>query len=151
MADPVALLDELRPLHNVASGVDGAAPIVAMTLLGCAAALILTFTLGPWLARRRALRREALENLAATRALPAPDRLAAQAAILRRLVRSVNGAAARERGDAWLDSLDLTFSTRFFSKEQGEAFGDALYRPVADLDVAALDAALERLFARIER
>jgi hypothetical protein len=63
----------------------------------------------------------------------------------------LNGAAARERRAAWLASLDLTFSTRFFSKERGEAFGDALYQPPADLDVDALDAALERLFARIDR
>jgi hypothetical protein len=152
MADPAHLLAELRPLHSVASGVDGAAPIVAMALLGCAAALILTFTLGPWLTQRRALRRYALENLAATRALPETERLVAQAAILRRLVKTLNGpAAAGQRGDAWLASLDSIFSTRFFSNERGEAFGDALYRPPAALDVDALDAALEGFFARIDR
>ncbi len=151
MADPAHLLAELRPLHNVAGAVDGAAPVVAMALLGCAAAIILSCTLGPWLSRRRALRRYALDNLAAARALPGEERLAAQAAILRRLVRTLNGAGARERGAAWLASLDSTFSTRFFSKERGEAFGDALYRRPADLDVDALDESLERLFARIDR
>lgn len=151
MADPAHLLAELRPLHNVASGVDGAASIVAMALLGCAAAIVLSCTLGPWLGRRRALRRHALENLAATRALPEPERLAAQAAILRNVAKTLNGAVRRQRGDAWLASLNSMFSTRFFSEERGAAFGDALYRPPADIDVDALDAALGRFFARIDR
>ena len=151
MADPARLLAELRPLHNVASGGDGAAPIVAMALFGCVAAIVLSCTLGPWLARRRALRRYALENLAATRALPEPERLAAQAAVLRHVAKTLNSAVTHRRGDAWLAGLDSMFSTRFFSKERGAAFGDARYRPSADLDLDALDAALGRFFARIDR
>ena len=150
MADAAHLLDGLRPLH-IPSGIEHAAPVVAGAWLGCAAALVCACTLGPWLIRRRALRRFALDGLAATRAFPEGARLVAQAALLRRLVAQLDAAAAQERGDAWLARLDNAFSTQFFSQQGGRAFGDALYRPPADFDVDALDEALQRLFARIER
>jgi len=150
MADPARLLAELRPLHAVASGVDSMTPVIAMSVLGCAAAIALFYTLGPWLMRRRALRRHALEKLAATRALPEPERLAAQAAILRHVAKTLSGVT-RQRGDAWLARLDSMFSTRFFSDERGAIFGEALYRRPAGLDLDALDAALGRFFARIDR
>ncbi len=150
MADAAHLLDGLRPLH-IASGRDSAAPVLVMASLGCAAALVCAFTLGPWLIRRRALRRFALEELAATRPLPEDARLVAQAALLRRVVAQSDAAAAQVHGDAWLTHLDRMFSTRFFSQGGGRAFGDALYRPPGDLDVDTLDGALHRLFSRIER
>lgn len=150
MADAAHLLDGLRPLH-IASRIDHATPVVAMALLGCAAAFICAFALGPWLIRRRALRRFALEELTATRALPEDARLVAQAALLRRIVAQLDAAAAQERGDNWLIRLDRAFSTQFFSRQSGQAFGDALYRQPAEFDVDALDEALRRIFARIER
>jgi hypothetical protein len=150
MSDMAQLLNGLRPLH-IASEIDRASPVVAMALLGCAAALACTFALGPWLMRRRALRRFALDELAATRALPSEARLVAQARLLRRIVAQLNAGAAREQGETWLNRLDRVFSTRFFSEQAGQAFGDALYRPLADVDVDALDEALQRHFVRIER
>ena len=150
MADAAHLLDGLRPLH-IASGIDDATSVVAMAFLGCAAALVCAFALGPRLIRRRALRRFALEELAATRALLEEARLVAQATLLRRIVAQLNAGAAQEQGETWLVRLDRAFSTRFFSQQAGQAFGDALYRPPADVDVDALDGALKRHFARIER
>lgn len=151
MVDPAQVLDGLRPLHISTTGIEGATPVVAMAVLGCAAALVCSRTLGPWLMRRRALRRSALDELATTRALADEERLLAQAALLRRVVGALDGDAAHQRGDAWLARLDATFSTRFFSRERGQAFGDALYRPPAEPDIEALDAALEDIFARIEQ
>ncbi len=150
MADAALLLDGLRPLH-VTSEIEHATPVVIMAFLGCTAALVCAFTLGPWLIRRSALRRFALEELAATRALPADARLVSQAALLRRVVARLDARAGQERGDDWLLSLDRAFSTQFFSQQAGQAFGDALYRPRADVDVDALDEALRRHFARIKR
>jgi len=150
MVDTAHVLDGLGPLHIV-SGIDRATPALAMASLGCAAALVCAFTLGPWLIRRRALRRFALEELAATRAFSEDARLVAQAALLRRVVARLDAAAAQERGDAWLTRLDRAFSTQFFSQQAGQAFGDALYRPPADFDLDALDEALQRLFSRIRR
>jgi hypothetical protein len=150
MADAAHLLDGLRPLH-LASGTDLATPVIAMASLGCAAALICAFIFGPWLIRRRALRRCALEELAAMRHLPEDARLVAQAALLRRVVAQLDGAIPRECGDAWLARLDSAFSTQFFTQQTGQAFGDALYRQPAKFDVDALDGALQRLFARIKR
>lgn len=150
MADAAHLLDGLRPLH-MASGIDRAAPVLLMASLGCAAALVCAFTLGPWLIRRRALRRFALKELAATRALSAEARLVAQAALLRRVVSRLDPAAAQEHGDLWLTRLDRIFSTQFFSRQGGQAFGDALYRPPSEFDVDALDEELQRHFVGIKR
>jgi hypothetical protein len=150
MADAAQLMDGLRPLH-ITSGIDQATPVVAMALLGCAAALACAFALGPWLIRRRALRRFAHRELAATRALPQEARLVAQATLLRRIVAQLNAGSAQEQGEIWLARLDRAFSTRFFTQQAGQTFGDALYRPPANADVDALDEALQRHFARIER
>lgn len=151
MPDATQLLKDLRPLH-AAAVVDDAMPLVVMSLLGCAAALSLHFFFIPWLKRRRILRVSALNKLAKTRTLPSEERLAAQAAILRSLVKALSGSsAAHARGAQWLDSLDATFSTRFFSSEQGQVFSDPLYRPSTAFDIEAIDRALAGFFTRINR
>jgi hypothetical protein len=151
VADATQLLKDLRPLHAV-SAVSDAMPVIVMGLLGCAAALVLIFFFMPWLRRRRILRASALNKLAKTRTLPSAERLAAQAAILRSIVKALSGStAAHARGAEWLDSLDATFSTRFFSSEQGQVFSDPLYRSSTAFDIEAMDRALAAFFTRIDR
>ena len=78
------------------------------------------------------------------------ERLAAQAQLLRRLVRALSGdSAARAQDGAWLGVLDRTFSTTFFTSGAGRVFGDGLYRPGADADVEALDHSLSSLIAAL--
>jgi len=151
MADVTQLLKDLRPLH-VPNIVDDVTPVVVMSVLGCAAALGLYFILAPWLRRRRLLRVSALQRLAKARSLPATERLAAQAAILRNLVKVLSGnAAAHARGDEWLACLDTTFSTRFFTSEQGQIFSDPLYQPSITFDIEAIDKVLAGFFSRIKQ
>jgi hypothetical protein len=150
MADPARMLDALRDIHVPVGGDSG--PILTMILIGCAAAIALTLALRPRLRRWGAVRRSALEVLAGSRSLEPAERLAAQAVLLRRLVRTIDGdTAARLQGAAWLDCLDRLFATHFFTEGEGRNFGEALYRPHASQDVDALDASLARLFARISR
>jgi hypothetical protein len=64
------------------------------------------------------------------------------------LIMTLVGCVA---GEAWLTHLDSVFETRLFSEGLGRAYGDALYQPRQDDPTEALDAALGRLLARLEK
>ncbi len=151
MVDVAPALDNLRQIHLPASPA-GAGPTLLMAVLGSALSIVLCAALWTRFRRWRAVRRSALQALAATRRLEPAARLAAQAVVLRRLVKTLHGAGdARRRGRDWLACLDSALSTRFFTEAQGQIFGDALYRPLSGQDVEALDHALRQLFARIAK
>ena len=79
--------------------------------------------------RRAGLRRSAEKALAGTRGLDPPERMLAQARLLRRVVRASAGEdAARAQGEGWLTALDRTFATTFFTAGAGRAYADGLYR-----------------------
>jgi hypothetical protein len=149
MGDPAGLIERLRPLHPPTS--DGMTEILVMWAIGCLFAAALTRAGFYVLARRRPVRRAALAALAASRALPAPERLAAQARLLRDVARASDPGAAALRGDDWLQRLDALFGTRFFSDGPGRAFGDMLYQPRPDDPAQALDDELAGLLTRLER
>lgn len=151
MADPGQILEGLRKIHPPA-GADSASPALLMTLTGSALSIALCAAFWSKFRRWREVRRATLEALAAARHLPPGERLAAQAAVLRRLIRTLCGdGPARQQGRDWLACLDSAFSTRFFTEARGQIFGEALYRPLSGQDVDALDHSLRRLFARIPR
>ena len=149
MADVARLLETLHPLREPPAPAP-IAPVLAMLAIGCVAAM-LAFVVAWRVGRRRtAVRGAAAAALAASRALAPPERLAAQAGLLRRLVRGALGEpAAREQGEAWLRRLDQMFETRFFTEDAGVVFGDPLYRRPSDLDVEALDRSLLGFFAKM--
>ena len=142
--DPLA---GLRGLHVPQAGLSRESSVLLAAALGLAAAVLLQLALAAW--RRRARRRRAaLAALAATRLLPSPERIAAQAALLRGLVAGEAERAGESRGEAWLARLDAAFSTDFFRTGPGRAYGDALYRPDGEPDAAGLDAGLVELIGR---
>ncbi len=149
MPDPASVVDSLRPLHPPPA--DGTAEILVMTLVGCLAAAAGALALRRLRARRQPARRAALAALAASRRLPAPDRLAAQAQLLRNVADARDSGARALRGEDWLAHLDRIFATRFFSEGPGRAFGDALYRPRDDDPAEALDRELQKLLTRLQR
>jgi hypothetical protein len=149
MADGLArALEMMHPMREPPQPAS-LAPFALTLAVGCAAGLALLALAILARHRRAGLRDAAAAALARTRALRSGDRLAAQAALLRRLVRQIAGEdAARLHGAAWLAELDRVFATRFFTQGAGVAYGDALYH--ADLpDVDALDAELAGLFAKL--
>ena len=149
MTDAIEVLNGLRTIHPPA---DLGQLTAAMALAGCLCAVALTAWLYVHPPRWRIVRRSALAQLALSRSLEPRERLAAQAALLRRVVRALEGEApARLRDSDWLACLDRIFATCFFSRGAGSAFGEALYRPASGQDVAALDQALEKFFARIPK
>ena len=129
-ADPLAAL---RPIRLPA---EAPAPLLDLLAPRLAAAL----------ARRRSPRRRFAASLAAARALPADERLAAQAAALRAYVAAIAGEeAARTQGEAWLARLDAAFATTAFTAGPGRLYGETLYRPVDASEVGAAEATLAAL------
>ena len=143
-------LEALRPLHLPTGGGAVSGAVVAAIATGFAAALLVGLV--RWLRARRhaSVRRAALDALALTTALEPEARRVAQARLLRRLVRTLDGeAAAAERGEAWGRTLDRVFATGFFGAGAGRVLVDGLYRRPEPGDAAVLDAELARLFSTI--
>ena len=149
MADSLArALEMMHPMREPPQPAS-LAPFGLTLALGCAAGLILLALAVAARRRRAGLREAALAALARTRALAAPERLAAQAALLRRLVRQVAGdEAARAQGANWLAELDRAFATRVFTEGAGVAYGDALYGTSVP-DVDALDRELAGMIGKL--
>ena len=120
---------------------------------GLAVALVLALVIRLVVRPKRSLRASALDAFAQASALPPADRRAAQAAILRRVVRTVAGdEAARATGQTWAETLDRTFATDLFTARSGRVFADGLYaRPGAGQDDPELDRELGALLAKLGR
>lgn len=144
-------LEQLRGLHLPTGSAGSLQGEIALAVaLGFLAALLVGLV--RWLQRRArdSVRRSALNELAVTRHLPPEARLVAQARLVRRLVRTLQGdAAADAKGEAWSAVLDRQFATTFFTRGAGRVLGEGLYRREA-ADPAAIDAELGRLFTQIK-
>lgn len=143
-------LDQLRALHlpGGATGPVQAEILLALILGFCAALLVglVRFLVGR---SRASVRRAALADLAGSRALAPPERILAQARLLRRLVRTIGGdEAASAQGAAWAGRLDSLLRTDFFTAGAGRVLVDGLYRRETP-DPALLDAELSRLIGRL--
>lgn len=149
MADGLArALEMMHPMREPPQPAS-LAPFALTLAVGCAAGLLLLALAILARHRRAGLRDAAAAALARTRTLDPGDRLAAQAALLRRLVRQIAGEdAARLQGAAWLAELDRVFATTSFTQGAGVAYGEALYAATLP-DVDVLDAELARLFAKL--
>ncbi|GJE46377.1 DUF4381 domain-containing protein [Methylobacterium soli] len=150
-ADLPVSLDGLRGLHlpSAAGTIQG--EIVAAVALGFLAALLVGLARALRGRRRASLRRAALRELDAARALAPEARLVAQARLLRRVARTLEGdAATAERGAAWAARLDRIFATDFFGQGAGRVLVDGLYRRRGEAETGMVDAELARLLARIK-
>lgn len=117
--------------------------------LGFTAALALGLLRHLAARRRASVRRAAQAELAAAAVLPPAQRRVAQARLLRRLARTLQGdAAAQAKGADWAATLDRLFATTFFTAGAGRVFAEGLYQREAP-DPGPVDAELARLFARI--
>ncbi|MDR7035510.1 MULTISPECIES: DUF4381 domain-containing protein [Methylobacterium] len=150
-AETAPSLADLRGLHlpaNAAGAIQG--EVVAAIILGFTAALLVG-AIRYWRARRGStVRRAALRDLQAARGLEPEARLVAQARLLRRTARTLDGDGVADlRGADWAARLDRIFATDFFGKGAGRVLVDGLYGRRATPDVEAIDAELARLLARI--
>lgn len=149
-ADP---LEGLRALHLPPETGSFWSDLGFSAALGLAVALAAVFALRAFYRPKQSLRRSASEALKQAEALPPDERRVAQAAILRRVVRTVEGdEAARAMGPAWAAALDRAFKTDFFTARAGSVFADGLYAPsTAQADDAQIDRELDRLVSGLGR
>jgi hypothetical protein len=146
--DPLA---GLRALHLPPAQGSWWSDLGFAVALGLAMALIAALAFRALFRPRGSLRREALAAFENAAALPTPERRAAQAALLRRVVKTKAGPEeASATGSAWAETLDRVFSTELFSKGRGRVFADGLYGRQPE-DDPALDGELAALLSRLKR
>lgn len=146
-------LEGLRALHLPPETTSLWSDLGFAAALGLALALAGVFVVRALWRPKRSLRESALDAFEETKSLPTGERRAAQAAILRRVVRTVDGEeAARSSGDAWAAALDRTLRTDFFTARAGRVFATGLYsKPKAADDDDALDGELGALLKKLGR
>lgn len=145
-------LEALRGLHlpgNAAGAVSGT--VVVAVAAGFLAALLVGLVRALRVRARATIRRAALRDLAAAQGLGPEARLVAQARLLRRLARTLQGdAAASAQGADWAARLDGLLATTFFTAGAGRVLVGGLYRRPA-ADPGPIDGELRRLIGRIRR
>jgi hypothetical protein len=149
--DPLA---GLRALHLPPETHSVWADLGLAVAAGLAIALVVAFAARLFLRPKHSLRASALEAFEHAKALPPDDKRAAQAALLRRIVRTVEGeAAARAAGPEWSATLDRVLKTDLFSARSGKSLTEQLYaRPARrDADDPELDRELAGLLERLRR
>jgi Domain of unknown function (DUF4381) len=134
-----AALSGLRGLHAPPDPGLVRPEVLAAVALGLALAALAAWLRPRWCTRP--IRRAALAELAAARALPLPERRVALARLSRRLARSL--------GVEEPAGLDAALRTDFFESGPGRALTDNLYAPGPAPDLAAAEAGLARLLARL--
>ena len=121
-------LDGLRGLHLPEQPASFWSDIWLSAAVGLLAALAAAIAIRLLFRPKQSLRVSALDALHRAKDLPEPDRRVAQAALLRRVVRTIDGdEAARREGLAWGETLDRVLRTDFFSSGAGRVFATGLY------------------------
>jgi len=117
MSDTTELLDSIRDIHVPPPPESSSALLLG--LLG----LFIVF-----LRRRTRVNRSLQKELQTIRSKPQKTALVELAVLLRRVMHHLHGDKINLlQGQLWLDALDATFNTRFFTKGDGSVFGNALY------------------------
>lgn len=146
------LLGALRPLHPPPADISFGSNLFFAIALGFAAAFLVAELWAVIKRRRQSVRRMALDALKSSRVESPEHRLLCQAKLLRDIVRQLDGSvAASLSGDAWLQHLDTTFRTDFFTIGDGRQFVESLYRPSPQPNPDAMDNQLGIFISQIRR
>jgi hypothetical protein len=126
MIDHTDLVERMRDIHYPPFKQDLYILLFAGTGIACA--ISITMAIIYYSKGRVSSISGALQSLDAARPLPSDERIVAYAHIIRTLVASLDGKDLSLTGEEWLNKLDRTFKTDFFSSGNGRIFGDNLYR-----------------------
>ncbi len=126
MIDHTDLVERMRDIHYPPFKQD--LYILLSAGAGIACALCIAKAIVHYSKGRASCISRALQSLDAARPLPSDERIVAYAHIIRTLVASLDGKDRSLTGEEWLNKLDRTFKTDFFSSGNGRIFGDNLYR-----------------------
>ena len=137
MSDKAELLSMLRDIHEPPPPPSSSAWIVALFALACG--LILIAGRGYLKRRKRGALRELNERLSTIKDLPPQQGLHELAKLLRQTMHHVHGDRINRLQDQeWLNELNTTFSTTYFTEDKGHVFGNNLYQHPKDLNDDAL-------------
>ena len=126
MSDTTELLDSIRDIHVPPPPESSSALLLG--LLGLFIVLFVIVAAGLFLRRRTRVNRSLQKELQTIRSKPQKTALVELAVLLRRVMHHLHGDKINLlQGQLWLDALDATFNTRFFTKGDGSVFGNALY------------------------
>ena len=126
MIDHTDLVERMRDIHYPPFKQD--LYILLSAGAGIACALCIAKAIVHYSKGRSSCISGALQSLDAARPLPSDERIVAYAHIIRALVTSLDSKDRSLTGEEWLNKLDRTFKTDFFSSGNGRIFGDNLYR-----------------------
>jgi len=132
MADATEILLELKDIHEPLAPATSSTWLLALIALVGILSLIGLFSCLIW--RRKSLNRSLQKELAliSIHKYEHEHRLHQLAVLLRRVMHHLHGDSINQlQNDQWLDSLDKTFKTNYFSEGRGSVFGKSLYQPNA--------------------
>lgn len=152
MNDPTELLLQLRDIHQPPAPTDSSGVFLALMILGTILLLLLLAGIMYW--RRQALKRSVRAEIRQVKTLETNTNNALHqlAVILRRTMHHIHGDTINQLdNERWLQKLDSTFNTRFFTQGQGSVFGHTLYQPrqADSVDTAQLCNELDMLLKKI--
>jgi len=125
MIDAEQLLSNLRDIQEPAAP-EG----VSLLLIAANITLVMIILATLFIRRRRrreSWRQEALNCIFKARMMEPQAGLLSLAKLLRQLIHYRHGNSSELDGQAWLDQLDQEFKTQWFSQDEGQIFGEALY------------------------
>lgn len=150
MRDTSTLLATLADVQEPAPPAQGA-PLLLVLNTGLLLAVLVALW-WRWHRHRTRWRREAIAALHQASQQETEESLLATASVLRQVARYRLGEEVSElHGEAWLQTLDTCFDTRWFTEAQGRVFGTSLYAPrsLVSHDLNSLINTLERMLHRL--
>jgi len=152
MDRPLSPLSALRDIHLPGAPAEVELLWLWLLIAASLAALVVT-GLALYRSRLPHWRGPALEALATVPNADPAESVTACARVLRQIVIANGGdtTLAQQTGESWLETLDQTFSSRYFTTGAGRVFGTDLYRPSISVDPATVAADLQRLVRRARR
>jgi len=154
MSEAAELLLDLKDIHEPLAPATASAFLLG--LIALTGALLMFGVIGFWIWRRKTLNRVVQQELAIIRQHEHNSGLHQLAVLLRRVMHHVHGDSINHlQNEQWLERLDKTFSTNYFSEGRGAVFGEPLYqhcdalRPAAHPDLQLLCSDLHKLVGRI--
>lgn len=144
MSDSATLLEQLRDVQEPLPPEGVPFWLIAANI--AVACLIVSLLIRREHQKRNLWRTQLIKDLRHMRKLEPEKAISQAATTLRQLTLSRGHKVHSLSGDDWLEALDQHFDTTWFSQDQGQLFGDALYQS-ASIDNHELDT----VFAMLER
>jgi len=128
MSDAAELLLDLKDIHEPLAPATSSALILGLTAVAGVLAMATLIAYLLW--RRKSLNRVLQQEISLIRTQADEIGLHQLAVLLRRVMHHMHGDSINQlQNEQWLNRLDNTFTTKYFSQGRGTVFGESLYQP----------------------